>query len=211
VGKGHTEAKLAVMIESSVQEASDTEDITYARAWAMVQSGVHSEDAGKFNRSTGKAIIAGDLVVLEMGVCVNGYWADITRTAAVGSITNMQQRMYDAVSRAQAAAFKLLRPGVSTREIDGAARSCVANAGFGSYFPHALGHQTGFRYHDPGDVLSPYNTGTLQEGMVLTIEPGVYGPPLGGGLRIEDNVLITAEGYRILSDFPRDLKGGSYV
>jgi Xaa-Pro aminopeptidase len=211
VSMGHTEAKLAALVEAAVLEVCDGGRVGFARAWAMVQSGEHSADAGKFNRSTGKVIEKGELVVLEMGVCVNGYWADITRTAVVGPITDMQQRMYDAVRRAQEAAFKMLRPGVFMRDVDGAARRIIADAGFESCFPHALGHQTGFRYHDPGDSLSPYSTGVLKEGMVITIEPGVYGPSLGGGLRLEDNALITAEGYRILSDYPRDVKGDNYV
>lgn len=211
VGAGHTEAMLAALIETAVQETNGREGVGFAKAWPMVQSGTHSADAGKFNRSTGKMIVKGELVVLEMGVCVDGYWADITRTAVVGQASSSQQRMYEAVAGAQEAAFRLLRPGAVMREVDNAARSFIADAGFGSCFPHALGHQTGFRYHDPGDVLSPYSTGILREGMVITVEPGVYSKELGSGLRIEDNVLITPGGYRILSGCPRDLKGGNHV
>ncbi|HVV72051.1 MAG TPA: Xaa-Pro peptidase family protein, partial [Verrucomicrobiae bacterium] len=211
VGKGHSEALLAAVIETVVQQANGSPGIGFAKAWPMVQSGLNSADAGKFNRSTGKIIAKGELVVLEMGVCVNGYWADITRTAVTGHATDTQRRMFDAVAGAQQAAFGLLRPGASMRDVDNAARSFISDAGFASCFPHALGHQTGFRYHDPGDTLSPYSTSILREGMVITIEPGVYSEALGGGLRIEDNVLITAEGYRILSDCPRDLKGGNQV
>jgi Xaa-Pro aminopeptidase len=211
VGGGHTEAMLAALIEMAVQETNGRGGVGFAKAWPMVQSGKHSADAGKFNRSTGKMIMPGELVVLEMGVCVDGYWADITRTAVVGEATDTQQRMFDAVAGAQRAAFGVLRPGASMREVDDAARSFIADAGFGSCFPHGLGHQTGFRYHDPGKVLSPYSTGILREGMVITVEPGVYSEALGGGLRIEDNVLITTDGYRILSACPRDLKGGNQV
>ncbi|MBN8854261.1 MAG: aminopeptidase P family protein [Sphingobacteriales bacterium] len=211
VGRGHTEAMLGALIESAVQETNGRGDVGFAKAWPMLQSGLNAADAGRFNRSTGKLIVPGDLVVLEMGVCVDGYWADITRTAVVGQATHSQQHMYEAVAGAQEAAFRLLRPGAAMREVDNAARSFIADAGFGSCFPHALGHQTGFRYHDPGDVLSPYSTGILREGMVVTVEPGVYSKELGSGLRIEDNVLITPGGYRILSAYPRDLKGGNQV
>ena len=211
VGRGHTEAMLSALIETAVQATIGRSDVGFAKAWPMVQSGPHSADAGKFNRSTGKAIVPGELVVLEMGVCVDGYWADLTRTAVVGEVTDTQQRMYEAVAGAQQAAFGLLRPGAAMRDVDNAARTFIDNVGLGSCFPHALGHQTGFRYHDPGDTLSPYSPGILREGMVVTVEPGVYGKALGGGLRIEDNVLITAEGCRILSDCPRDLKGGNQV
>ncbi|MDO6432206.1 Xaa-Pro peptidase family protein [Flavitalea sp. BT771] len=211
VEKRHTEAGLAALIGSAVQEAVGREGIGFAMAWPLVQSGSNAADAGRFNRSTGKVIGMGELVVLEMGVCVDGYWADITRTAVVGEPSELQQRMFDAVSLSQQAAFDLLRPGVAMREVDRAARSCIVDAGFGDLFNHALGHQTGFRYHDPGAVLSPYSTGVLEPGMVLTIEPGVYGTSLAGGLRIEDNVLITGDGHRLLSDSPRQLKGGNHV
>lgn len=210
VGKGHSEALLAALVETAVQEAHGEPGIGFAKAWPMVQSGKNAADAGKFNRSTGKIIVKGELVVLEMGVCVNGYWADITRTAVTGDTTATHRRMYDAVAGAQLAAYNLLRPGTPMREVDKAARDFIGDAGFAAYFTHALGHPTGFRYHDPGAVLSPYSTGVLREGMVLTIEPGIYGEALGGGLRIEDNVLITAEGYRLLSDSPRTLKGGKH-
>ncbi|MBS1602891.1 MAG: aminopeptidase P family protein [Bacteroidetes bacterium] len=210
VEKGHTEALLAAQVESAVQEASGGPGISFAKAWPMVQSGRNSADAGKFNRSTNKVIQSGELVVLEMGLCVEGYWADITRTAVAGEATDLHRRMYDAVIGAQRAAYGLLRPGVAMREVDKAARDYIRDAGFGGYFPHGLGHQTGFRYHDPGDTLSPFSTGVLREGMVVTVEPGIYGEALGGGLRIEDNVLITAEGYRILSESHRELKGKNH-
>lgn len=211
VDKGHPEALLAALIETVVQESNGWPGISFAKAWPMVQSGRNTADAGKFNRSTGKIIAKGELVVLEMGVCVNGYWADITRTAVAGDATDAHRRIYDAVAGAQLAAYALLRPGVPMREVDKAARDFIGDAGFAAYFTHALGHPTGFRYHDPGEGFSPSSTGVLREGMVLTIEPGIYGEALGGGLRIEDNVLITAEGYRILSDSPRTLKGGKHA
>jgi len=211
VENGHTEAGLACLIECAVQEAVGQDGTGFARAWAMVQAGSHSADAGRFNRSTGRIIGAGELVVLEMGVCVDGYWADITRTAVAGEPSDVHRRMFEAVAGAQRAAYELLRPGVAMRDVDEAARSSIREAGFGHLFNHALGHQTGFRYHDPGAALSPYSAGVLEAGMVFTVEPGVYGSELAGGLRIEDNVLITEDGYRILSDSPRQLKGGNHV
>jgi Xaa-Pro dipeptidase len=210
VEKGHTEAFLSALIEATVQEVNGRAGISFAKAWPMVQSGRNSADAGRFNRSTHKIIASGDLVVLEMGVCVEGYWADITRTAVAGEITDLNRRMYDAVIGAQRAAYALIRPGIAMREVDKAARDYIDDCGFAGYFPHALGHQTGFRYHDPGEALSPFSTGVLREGMVITIEPGIYGEALGGGLRVEDNILITADGYRILSASHRELKGENY-
>jgi Xaa-Pro dipeptidase len=202
-----TEARLAALIECAVQETIGRDGIDFAKAWPMVQSGRHAADAGRFNRSTGKIIGKGELVVLEMGLCVNGYWTDITRTALVGKATDGQLRMFETVRNAQSAAIASMRPGMPMRDVDAAARGCIEEAGLGPCFNHALGHHVGFRYHDPGDVLSPWSNGVLQEGMVLTVEPGVYGPDLGGGVRIEDNILITGDGHLLLSDYPRTMKG----
>ncbi|HEV2482879.1 MAG TPA: Xaa-Pro peptidase family protein [Puia sp.] len=206
VVKGHSEARLAGLIELAVQETIDRDGIGFAKAWPMVQSGLNTADAGRFNRSTGKVIRSEGFVLLEMGVCVNGYWADITRTALPCEPSPEQQSLYDTVSRAQTAAIHLIRPGMAMRQVDAAARNIIRDAGFGDKFNHALGHHVGFRYHDPGEVLSPYSEGVFREGMVVTVEPGVYIDRMGG-LRIEDNILVTGEGNQVLSNFPRTLNG----
>lgn len=204
---GITEAKLAAMIEYSVQEMIGQYDISFARAWPMIQSGKNTGYAGKYNRTTGKIIVNGEFVILEMAICVNGYWADITRTTITGEINNLQLEMFEVVKKAQQIAIEMLKPGIVMNQVDAASRTYIENAGFGPYFNHALGHQVGFRYHDPGAGLTPKCVEVLKEGMVLTIEPGIYGVELNGGVRIEDNVLITANGYEILSDYPRSLRG----
>jgi len=207
VKAGITEAKLAAMIEYSVQEMIGQNDISFVRAWTMIQSGKNTGNGGIFNRTTGKIIEQGELVMLEMGICVNGYWADITRTAITGKICDWQLEIFETVKKAQEIALATLKPGIVMNQIDAAARKYIAEAGFGAYFNHALGHQVGFRYHDPGAGLSPKSTDVLEEGMVLTVEPGIYGIELSAGVRIEDNVLITANGYEVLSDYPRSLRG----
>jgi Xaa-Pro aminopeptidase len=204
---GISEAKLAALIEYAVSETIGQNEINFARAWPMIQSGKNAGDGGRYNRSTGKIIEAGELVMLEMAVCVNGYWADISRTSAVGEITSRQSKIFETVKKAQQLAIWMLRPGIRMGEIDRASREYISDAGFGSYFNHALGHQVGFRYHDPGARLAPESTDILEEGMVLTVEPGIYGMDLNGGVRIEDNILITANGNCILSDYPRSLRG----
>lgn len=198
---GISEAKLAALSESTVSMAMEDENILFARAWPMVQSGINAADGGFFNRTTFKKLQAGELVMLEMAVCVNGYWVDITRTVKVGVMTEQQNEMYEVVKTAQQLAIQQIKPGAAMKEIDAIARTYIQKAGFGNYFNHALGHQVGFRYHDPGPGLSPYSDGILKKGMLLTVEPGVYGAALSGGVRIEDNVLVTENGFEILSEY----------
>jgi Xaa-Pro dipeptidase len=145
--------------------------------------------------------------MLEMGICVNGYWADITRTASVGRISDQHKKIFYTVLEAQRAALSVMRPGVAMAEVDDAARKYIRASGWGHLFNHALGHHVGFRYHDPGPVLSPDSRGILKEGMLLTVEPGIYGHEIGAGVRIEDNVRITETGYELLSDYPSGLTG----
>lgn len=204
---GVSESKLAALIEYSIQEKIGQNDISFARAWPMIQSGINAANGGKYNKTTGKIIANGEFILLEMGICVNGYWADISRTTIVGEITEIQQNIFETVTAAQQVAIKMLKPGIAMNAVDGASRKYIEEAGFGEYFNHALGHQVGFRYHDPGSNLSPHCNDMLQEGMVLTVEPGIYGVALNGGVRIEDNFLITANGCQLLSDYPRSLRG----
>jgi len=198
---GISEAKLASTIEASVSTAVEEPGIFFARAWPMLQSGINASYGGVFNRTTARRLQQGELVMLEMAVCVNGYWVDITRTAKVGIISAKHQEMYEVVSKAQQLAIGQIAPGKSMTGIDSIARTCIKEAGYGEYFNHALGHQVGFRYHDPGPGLSPYSGGILKERMVLTVEPGIYGVGLGAGVRIEDNVLVTENGVEILSSY----------
>lgn len=198
---GISEARLASLIEGAVSMAMEDDGVFFARAWPMVQSGIHAADGGVFNRTTAKQLKQGELVMLEMAMCVNGYWVDITRTAKVGTMSAKQNEIYEVVSIAQQLAIRQIAPGKAMTAIDAAARTCIKEAGYSEYFNHALGHQVGFRYHDPGPGLSPYSDGILKEGMVLTVEPGIYGAALGAGVRIEDNVLVTQKGFEILSAY----------
>jgi len=202
---GVTEKEMACGIESAVQAMTGTKGIRFAKAWPMIQSGDLTSYAGRYNRTTERELHTSDLVLLEMGLCVDGYWADITRTAAVGQSTVRQEELFGIVSAAQQKALSMLRPGVAMSAVDAVAREHITKAGYGQFFNHVLGHHTGFRYHDPGPLLSPTSTGILEEGMVLTVEPGIYGGEIGGGVRIEDNVLITGNGYELLSPYSSTL------
>lgn len=200
---GMTESELAGLIEYEVQKMTGRDGIVFSKAWSMVQSGVNAAYGGRYNRSTGRAFKDGEMVMVEMGICVNGYWADITRTGQTGEVSTLQKEIFNTVLEAQQRAIAMMKPGVKMSDVDLVARSHIEKAGYGKLFNHALGHHVGFRYHDIGPVLSPNSDATIEEGMVLTVEPGIYGQEINCGVRIEDNVLITKEGNLVLSDYER--------
>jgi Xaa-Pro aminopeptidase len=194
-----TEAEVAAAVESAIYRQIGHDGIFHSRGWAMVQAGPNSADAGRFNRSTGRRLTNGDLVLIELATCVNGYWSDLTRTAAVGSPQPEVAQILSVVRDAQQAAVNGVRPGVAADRIDALARNKIAAQGLSSFFTHHTGHHVGFRYHDPGFLILPGESAKLKPGMVITIEPGVYVPERGAGARIEDNVLVTESGHEVLS------------
>jgi len=196
---GIAETEVAAAVESAIYRQIGTDDIFHSRGWAMVQAGPNSALAGQFNRSTARRLENGDLVLIELATCVNGYWSDLTRTAPVGSPKPEVEQILDIATKAQQAAVDGIRPGVTANHIDALARDMIAAQGLSSFFTHHTGHHVGFRYHDPGFLILPGESSKLEPGMVLTIEPGVYVPERGCGARIEDNVLVTESGHEILS------------
>jgi Xaa-Pro dipeptidase len=196
---GISEVEIASAVESAIQCQIGHDGVFHSRGWAMVQSGPNAADAGRFNRSTTRRLQNGDLVLIELGTCVNGYWSDLTRTAPVGRLGPEAEEILSVAAEAQKAAINAVGPGVSAGHVDAAARDHIARRGFGEFFPHLTGHHVGFRYHDPGFGIVPGEAATLEPGMVITIEPGVYVRERGAGARIEDNVLVTESGHEILS------------
>lgn len=145
----------------------------------------------------------GDLLVIDWGVFVDSYPSDITRTFAVGDIDEELRHIYDIVRQANEAGKHAARPGATGQDVDRAARQVIVEAGYGEYFFHRTGHGLGLEVHElPGMVEG--NDMALQEGNVFTIEPGIYLAGRGG-VRIEDDVVITANGCRSLTNFTRDL------
>ncbi len=137
----------------------------------------------------------GDLIVLDCGASINGYAADVTRTFPVGGkFTDEQRSVFNAVLKAQEAAIRAVKPGARMVDADKAARAVLEKAGYGDFMPHGIGHHLGLETHDPGLAHEE-----LKPGMVVTIEPGVYLPDRGIGVRIEDDVLVTKDGNRNLS------------
>lgn len=196
---GASETDIAADVERAIQSFSGREGSRLARGWAHVQGGKNIFLGGTYSRSSSLRVADGDLVLLELATCVDGYWSDLTRTACVGRIGEKQRLLLSAVKEAQAAAIKAVRPGATHESIDAAARRFLTERGFGAGFVHGCGHHVGFRYHDRGPALQAGSTAVLKEGMVITVEPGSYGVELGGGARFEDNVLVGPTGPVVLS------------
>lgn len=152
----------------------------------------------------GRPLERGDLLVIDCGARVRGYHADMTRTFIVGEPEGWQSELFDVVAKAAAAGRAAARVGVPLVEIDAAARRIIEGAGFGGYFGHGLGHGTGLDIHE-APMIGPRSEGRLREDTTITVEPGVYLPGRGG-VRIEDSLLVTADGPRCLTESPRDLR-----
>lgn len=147
---------------------------------------------------------SGDLALFDLGVVYNGYCSDITRTFAYKTISPEQRQIYNAVLQAQLAALSLCKPGTVIAEMDKIAHDSIDAAGYGQYFSHRIGHGLGIDVHE-FPSLHALNQGQLQAGMTFTVEPGIYIPGQGG-VRIEDDVLITDSGCEILTSFPNELQ-----
>lgn len=148
-------------------------------------------------RANDQPVNDGDLVCIDSAASFGGYSADITRTFPVnGKFTKRQREVYDIVLKAEEAAIAAVKPGVSIWEIDKVARDIIEKAGFGDWFIHGIGHHLGIEVHD---ITPIENEGRLKPGAVITIEPGIYLPQEKIGIRIEDDVLVTKSGAKILS------------
>lgn len=143
-----------------------------------------------------------DILLIDYGCKINHYPSDITRTFLIGTPTPQMIAIYDAVRDANAAARAVAGPGVTWGAVDKAARDVIEQAGFGEYFTHRTGHGLGLDGHELPQIASG-ESDTLQPGMVFTIEPGIYVPGVGG-VRIEDNLLVTDNGAECLTSYSRE-------
>lgn len=151
-----------------------------------------------------RKIQKGDFVLFDLGVVYNGYCSDITRTVAFGEPTAAQRDIYETVRLAEETAIELVRPGVTAMELDKAARDVITEAGYGQYFTHRLGHGLGISVHEYPSITGT-NDFVLEEGVVFTIEPGIYKSDVTG-VRIEDDVAVTKDGVEVLTKFPKELR-----
>jgi Xaa-Pro aminopeptidase len=197
---GGTEADVARAIEAALVAAG----FEGAAFPTIVASGPNS--ALPHARPGPRRLVQGDLVVLDFGGVLDGYCLDLTRAAAVGSVTSEARTLYEAVRAAHAAALAAVVPGAQTSTIDAAARGVLERRGLGHAFLHSTGHGLGLEIHEwprlaraeagPSDAIEP--------GMIFTVEPGAYVEGLGG-VRLEDDVLVTNEGSEVLTKASLDL------
>jgi Xaa-Pro dipeptidase len=152
---------------------------------------------------SGRPLAQGDLVIVDWGTVYEGYRSDITRTFVLGEPAPEMVRIHDAALAANQSGRLAVRPNLPAQEVDRAARRAISQAGYGQFFIHRTGHGLGLETHEP-PYLVEGNLDLLQAGMTFTVEPGVYLPGLGG-VRIEDDVLVTEAGRETLTTLPRDL------
>ncbi|MBW3646083.1 MAG: aminopeptidase P family protein [Actinobacteria bacterium] len=194
--EGPTEAEFALELDTEVRRLG-AEGASFETIVAGGPNG-----AKPHARPGPRRIVDGDLVVIDFGATVDGYRSDMTRTTMVGTPTPTQERMLEVVAYSQAAGVRTVVAGVECAEVDRACRDVIDEAGWGDAFLHSTGHGVGLDIHEEPRV-SAGSTATLVPGHVVTVEPGVYLPE-HGGVRIEDTVVVTTEGCRLLTLAPKD-------
>jgi Xaa-Pro aminopeptidase len=197
VHAGMTERMVAGLLEAALREIGSD---GYAFP-TIVASGPNS--ALPHARPTARQLGAGDFLLIDFGAVVAGYCSDITRTFVVGRATDEQREVHEIVRLANERASLALRPGMAGRDADGVARGYIEDRGFGEMFGHSLGHGIGLEVHE-APRLARTAESPLMQGAVVTVEPGIYRPGWGG-VRIEDDVHLSAEGTQVLTRFTREL------
>ena len=195
---GRTESELAWWIERSFREGG-AEGVSFE---AVVGAGATAASPHAVPGST--AIEPGVLVVVDAGCVVDGYCSDCTRTFAVGEISDRLLEIYALCLEAQLAGLAAVAPGVHARDADAASRSIIEEAGLGWAYGHGMGHGVGLQIHE-APSLRPETTDTLEMANVVSVEPGIYLPDEGAGVRIEDLVLVTENGCERLTRFDKEL------
>jgi Xaa-Pro aminopeptidase len=148
-------------------------------------------------------LTSSEAILFDWGAIFRSYCSDLTRVLVPRKIRSDLRRIYEVCLEAQIKGIESIKPGVKFSEADRVARNYIKKAGFGEHFGHGLGHGIGLEIHE-APTLSPRGKGVLVAGMVVTVEPGIYIPGVGG-VRIEDDVLVTEDGHRVLTTLPKDL------
>jgi Xaa-Pro aminopeptidase len=194
---GLTELEVALELEMFMRKAgaaSSSFDI-------IVASGVRS--SLPHGRASEKVLQTGDFVKMDFGAYYQGYCSDLTRTVVLGQPSDKQREIYETVLEAQLHAVANIRPGITGIEADRLARDIIEAKGYGPYFGHSLGHGLGLAVHESPSLSFRGDT-VLQAGNVVTVEPGIYIPDFGG-VRIEDDIVLTATGNEVLTHAPKEL------
>ena len=194
---GRTEQDLAAELEYRMRKAG-ADGLAFP---TILAAGAHGSVPHYCPAST--RVKADQAVLVDWGARVGGYCSDLTRVVFTGTIPAKIREIYGIVRRAQAAGIAAMKPGAACKTVDAAARAVIDQAGYGENFGHGLGHGLGRLVHE-NPRLSKISPDRLGAGMVITVEPGIYLPGIGG-VRIEDDILITATSSRRLSSLPRDL------
>ncbi len=204
VEPGMTEVEISALVEGTIKsEGPGHNGARLVRASAEVGTGpIGSAKGTLLVPSSTREIQEGDLVMVELATTVDGYFSDLTYNAVAGEPNERQRDTYNIVLEAQRAAADKMRPGAQWQDPDLAAREVLEEAGLLDHFPHITGHAVGYRYHEFIPVLVKGMEQDLEQGMVSSVEPGVYLEGFGG-IRIEDNVAVGPDGAEFLST-PRE-------
>ena len=202
VKAGEREIDIAAKTEAFfAMKAAGYKGSRYGKAWVQISSGTKTGREAWFCGvvSEARSIESGDMVMLEMGAVVDGYWCDLTSVCVAGDVSPKQQEVMDIVKEAQLKAIKAMKPGAVAKDVYQVAMDHISSKGYGDNFVHGLGHGLGFNYHEAMPGLGPSSEDVLEEGMVMSCEPGIY---MDGefGVRWESNILITATGSKILGE-----------
>lgn len=194
---GMTELEVAAKLEYYMREAGTVKNSFDP----IVATGIHSSMPHAIPSE--KKIEKGDFVTMDFGCIYEGYCSDMTRTVVVGKANDRQKEIYNTVLRAQLAAIEAIQPGMTGSQVDAVARNIIAEAGYGDYFGHGLGHSVGLLIHE-NPRLSMKCHEVLQPNVIETVEPGIYIPGFGG-VRIEDLVCVTEDGCENYTHSPKEL------
>jgi Xaa-Pro aminopeptidase len=200
---GMTEAQVGALIEGTIHsEGTGKNGLTLSRGFASVYAGARSADQWSHHAySTGRMVMQGDMVIVELGSISDGYWCDLTRCAPAGKASGKMKDTLKILLEAQKSGLSAAKIGRPVSEVNNACHDFLRSKGFDeTYYKHACGHGTGFNYHE-GPPVHPACQQLMEEGMVLCIEPGLY---FQGefGLRTEDVFVVTSKGAELLSRHP---------
>jgi Xaa-Pro dipeptidase len=202
---GVTEAEVSAAVEGRMYgQGVGYKGVRRARGYGFAMSGPNSTLAWRpFCIASDRKLEHGDVVLLELDGLADGYFFDVTRTMSVGAPTGRAQEVWGIVNEALDAALNTIQPGTPAGELTRAARQVITHQGHGAHLMHAVGHGVGLQLHEPPS-LHPQSQELLKEGMTLAVEPAIYIPGWGG-VRIEETVVVTKDGYESLSTYTRSL------